>query len=69
MANPSEEEICAQLRATPDMMYVTPDSRKLYVYIPANDGVLCITAEDDLSEMDSEQLNRFLQDCLIDLTE
>ena len=66
MQNLSEEEIYAGLRANPDMMYVTPDAHKLYLLM-ANDRVLCITTEEDLSKLDSDQLNLFLQDCLKDL--
>jgi hypothetical protein len=57
----SEAEICAHLRANPDVMYVTPDGHKLYVYVPVKNGVLCITTEEDLSKLDSPNLNAFLQ--------
>lgn len=66
MENFSEEEICAHLRANPDMMYVAPDGHNLYVYSPVDDGVFKITTEVNLAELDSEQLNRFLQDPVLD---
>jgi hypothetical protein len=67
MENFSEAEICAHLRSNPDVMYVTPDGHKLYVYVPVKDGVFCLTTEDDLTKLNSEELNVYLQDCLEEL--
>jgi len=64
--NFSEAEICAHLRANPDMMYVAPDGHSLYVYSPVDDGVFKLITEVNLTELDSEQLNRFLQDAILD---
>lgn len=65
MENFSEEEICAHLRANPGMMYVTPDGHSLYVYSPVDDGVFKYITEVNLIELDSEQLNCFLQDAVL----
>lgn len=64
MENFTDQEIAAHLRANPDLMYITPDGHGLYVYIPVKDGVLHITTQQDLNQLDNDQKNELLQEYL-----
>lgn len=59
------EEFCIYITLTtnPGMMHVTPDGSKLYLLV--DEGLVHFSGP-DFNKMDAEQLNRFVQDAILD---
>ena len=58
------ETLVRELKANPGLMYVTADGTKLFMFV--GDDLLCVVGT-DLNKKSEEELNRIIQDYILDL--
>jgi hypothetical protein len=62
--SPEFEALVNELKKNPGLMYVTADGTKLFMFV--GDDLLCVVGT-DLNKKTEEELNRLIQDYLLDL--